>query len=822
LLSVFFFFGYLRSMKPLRLLSALIVLLTAGCQSHQDEGVQRLALLFEQPAVLWEERLPLGNGRLGAMADGGVSTEHIFLNESSLWSGSPADDNKQEAYKNLPLIRELLYNKQVEEAQELMYNSFASHTTGSEGSYGAETTFGSYQLLGSVALDFSYDAPVEQATGYNRMLDIATATTFTSYTINRTTYTRECFTSFSNDVLVMYLTASQPGALNFKASLDRPENARIYTDENTLIMEGSLFSGQEEKEGMGFYARLDIVPCERGTLTGLDNQLQLSGATHAVVILSATTNYNPATLSVSSDSLYIRRADSLSLAAQNTPYPELKKNHVDTYQSLFHRVHLNLPDNTGLYFQMGRYLLISSTRPGYLPPNLQGLWTSSIQTPRNGAYDLNMHLQMNLWPALKTNLANLHLPLLDFTGRLAARGTETARAYYNAPGWVAHAMTNPWGYTAPGQNIAWGGHHAAGAWLCAHLWDHYAYTQDLERLRTDYPVMKEAALFYLSLLMEDPDYRYKVPAPSMSYGNMYYLPYADDPLSVPGTRQSVALFLCMGSTSDVQMVQDLFTHVIAANKLLRNTDDFPLIHQLEEALNRLPEYRVNATGGLLRWLVDYPEEDTRQRNVPHLYALYPGNAFTENTPGLLEACRNTLERRGQGGSAWQMAWNLNLYARLGDGEEAYRILHRLMSPALEESTSPYNVFETEPVTLLTPGTYPNGFSSNPHFQIDGNLGGCAGIAEMLLQCHQGYIHVLPAIPAAWEAEGSFSGLCVRGGGTVSCRWKEGLVREIILTAQTDNSFILKIPPNFQGIKEKYITLALKKGEQLKIHERSTM
>ena len=800
-------------MKSFRLLCGLLILACAGCKAGQNEQVQHLALVFEQPATLWEERVPLGNGRLGAMPDGGVATERILLNESSLWSGSPAEDNRVGAHKILPLLRELLYTEQIEKAQELMYGSFTARTMGSEGSTGAKTTFGSYQLLGSAVFHFTYPTPSKQITDYNRMLDLSTATSFTSFTINGITYTRELFTSFSDDVVVFYLTCSHPHALHFKASLNRPEKAVVYTENNTLFMEGTLSSGQEGVEGMSHYTRMDILPLEGGSVTSDGTSLYLKGATRALVVLSAATNYHPETLAICSDSAFIERADSLAAKAIQTSFAELKKNHVDTYQSLFHKVQLHLPDKTALYFQMGRYLLISSTRPGSLPPNLQGLWTPVLQTPWNGAYDLNMHLQMSFWPALKTNLAQLHVPLLDFTGRLAQKGELTAQEYYDAPGWAAHAMTNPWGFTAPGHNTAWGGHHAAGAWLCAHIWNHYLFTKDLERLRTDYPVLKKAALFYLSLLMEDPHYGWKVPAPSMSYGNTYYLP-------TDGTGTS--LFLCMGSTSDIQMIKELFTNVITANKILLNTDDFPLMYLLEEALNRLPKYKTNTMGCLMRWLYEYPEEDVRQRNIPHLYALYPGTEFTTDTPDMLKGCRHTLERQEAGATAWQMAWNVNLYARLADGESAYKELLALQSPALEKSTSPYPARDTASVTLLTPGVYPNGFSSNPHFQLTGNLGGCAGVAEMLLQCHQGYIHVLPALPVAWHEKGSFSGLCVRGGGEVSCSWEQGLVKEIVIKAQKDHTFTIKIPSHFKSIKKEYITVSLKKGEQVKIHERTIL
>jgi len=814
LTAVFFFLCIFVFMKTMRLLPWLALLLT-GCQADSPSGIQGLFLDSDQSADTWEERFPLGNGRLGAMPDGGIATENIILNESSLWSGSPAKDLREGTHRVLPLIRELLYKGRIAQAQELMFRFFKAQTAGSDESAGAESTFGSYQVLGSAVLDFFYDSSPSGARGYNRILDVSTATAFTSFEIDGITYTRECFTSMENDVLVMHLSASVPHALTFRSTFTRPERARVFTSGNSLIMEGTLSSGAADVQGMRFYSRMDVIPSGGGRLSFVQDSILLTGATTATVIISATTDYQVQTMSLSRDSSFMRHADSLALRARGESYPDLKKNHVDRYQSLFHRVHLQLPDSAAFFFQYGRYLLISSTREGLLPPNLQGLWTPYVQTPWNGAYDMNLHLQMNLWPALKTNLAELHLPLLDFTARLAEKGRATAGEYYNAPGWVVHSRTNLWGFTAPGHVTAWEAYNVGGAWLCSHLWEHYRYTMNAGLLRQQYPVMKEAALFYLSTLMEEPRQGWWVPAPSMSYGNLYYVLDESSP-----DKLSVPLFLCMGSAADVQTIRELFSNVISANKILMNTDDFPLVYKLEEALDRLPRDKAGPTGALQRWLYDYPEEDVRLRNIPHLYALYPGSEMTVKDTHLLEACRTSLERMGSGGSGWQMAWNINLLARLGDGAGAAGILRDMMSPALKESPSPYLNRGMGTVTMLGPGIYPNGFSSNPPFQIDGNLGACAGIAEMLLQSHQGFIEVLPAIPPEWEPGGSFSGLCARGGATVTCTWKDGQVREIILCATAANTFLLKVPENFHRIKKKYISISLNKGEQITLHSRS--
>jgi alpha-L-fucosidase 2 len=801
-------------MKNIRLLPWLTLLL-AGCQTQIAETPRVMALVFEKPASLWEERIPLGNGRLGAMPDGGIAAEHIILNEISLWSGSPANDLRPGTHRVLPVIRELLYKEQIPRAQEIMYRFFTSRTRGSEGSNGSGNTFGSYQVLGSLSLDFTYNSPVSSVSDYTRMLDISTATSFTSFNLEGITYTRECFTSLADDVIILHLEASQPGALHFKATLKRPERATLRVKDYCLIMEGSLASGQDTVPGMRYYTRMAIIPEGPGRLSFTKDSIILQNATQANIVISAATNFSVDSMCLRPDSSYILQVDSLSHRAASKKYPALKKDHVDAYQHFFHRVNLQLPDSSDLNFQLGRYLLISSTRPGSLPPNLQGLWTQDIQTPWNGAYDLNMHLQMNFWPALSANLAEFHQPITDFTLWLSEKGKQTALEYYNASGWAVHARTNPWGYTAPGHNTAWSSYNTGGGWLCGSLWDYYLYTLDVDYLQKVYPVMKEAARFYLTSLMEDPVYGWMVPVPSMSYGNTYYIRENDT------TGQlSVPLFLCMGSTADVQMIRELFSNVIAANRILMNTEDFPFIYKLEEILDRLPPYTVSETGCLQRWLYDYTEEDLRMRNVTHLYALYPGSQITHKDPTLLKACANTLDRRGYGGSGWQMAWNLNLRARLEDGDGARKVLGEMMSPALEESVSPYLTGDISAITLLGSGIYPNGFSSNPPFQIDGNLGGCAGIAEMLLQSHRGYIHVLPALPGLWAQKGSFSGLCARGGAEVSCKWENGEILEVQIRAKRDNTFILKVPDNFHRIKNEYIEIPLKKGEEVTYHTKS--
>lgn len=431
-----------------------------------------------------------------------------------------------------------------------------------------------------------------------------------------------------------------------------------------------------------------------------------------------------------------------------------------------------------LYFQFGRYLLISSTRPGLLPPNLQGLWANAVQSPWNGDYHLNINLQMNLWPSEVTNLSELHEPLIEWTKAQVKSGEQTARTFYNARGWVTHILGNVWGFTAPGEHPSWGATNTSAAWLCRHLYEHFLFTRDTVYLKDIYPVLKGASLFFVDMLAEDPRSKFLVTAPTTSPENAYVSPEGD------------VVNICAGSTMDNQIVRELFGNTIQAAGIL--TVDSGFIQELRQKRSRLMPTTIGTDGRVMEWLEPFKEAEPLHRHVSHLYGLYPGCEISvEHTPNLTEAARKTLIARGDVSTGWSMAWKVNFWARLRDGEHAYKLLTDLLRPCVDS------------VSLKTTGggVYPNLFCAHPPFQIDGNLGGCAGIAEMLLQSQTDYVEILPALPDAWNT-GYFKGLKVRGGGEVAAKWKDGQLLSASLKCVTEGqgTFRIKLPENSSNLR----------------------
>lgn len=804
-------------MPTFKLLSALtFILLFTGCDQVPKIDLTshiKMGYHFDEPATIWEETLPLGNGRIGLMPDGGIENENYLLNEISMWSGSKQNTDNHEAYKSLAKIRELLFEGQNDDAQQLMYESFVCRGEGSGQGHGCDQPYGSYQLLGNLKLTHHYTTNNnETVRDYRRELNLEEALATVSFKKGETRYTREAFTSFSSDIAVIRLTADQQKALHFSINMDRPERYKVAVHNDQLVMlgrlyEGDLYTGQKkdtndeaekvfrEGKGIQYGAQIRVILPKEGELTvANDSTLTIKDASEAILLISMATDYFGKDVE--------NELSFLLTNAANQTYEALKTAHINAYQQLYNRAqvyfgHHNAtekmpinkrleafqqnqddPSLMALYFQFGRYLLISSTRPGSLPPNLQGLWCNTIDTPWNGDYHLNINLQMNLWPAEVTNLSELHLPLIEWTKQQVKSGQQTARVFYNARGWVTHILGNVWEFTAPGEHPSWGATNTSAAWLCAHLYTHYLYTQDRTYLADVYPVMKEAALFFVDMLVEDPRSGYLVTAPTTSPENTYILPN--------GKKVNV----CAGSTMDNQILRELFTNTIEAAKLLGIDDDFSVI--LSEKKARLMPTTIGTDGRIMEWLEPFGEAEPHHRHVSHLYGLHPACEISaDRTPELAEAARKTLEARSDESTGWSMAWKVNFWARLHDGEHAFKLLRNLLKPSMQKGIN----------MSQGGGTYPNLFCAHPPFQIDGNFGGCAGIAEMLVQSQNGYIEVLPALPAAWKT-GHFSGLCVQGGGEIAAEWKEMNLLSITLNAKTDGTFRIKLPTNSSGLQLK--------------------
>lgn len=768
------------------------LILLMGCDVPQIRTHQTLSYYLDEPAQIWEASFPLGNGRIGLMPDGGIEQETIVLNEISLWSGSKQDANNPQAYYYLNAIRQLLFEGRNDEAEELMYQTFVCKGAGSGEAKGANLPYGSYQLLGNLVLNYNYPNPMDSTLMYRRTLSLDHALATTTFKRGKVNYTREVFTSFAHDVGVIRLTADVDRGLNFSFGMNRPEHYEVKTVGNDLLMQGQLPDGVDTLavKGMRYASQVRVLLPKGGNILPGDSTITVQNASEAILLVGMATDYWEKDVEEKITSLFAN--------VEGEDYLSLRKSHVTTYQTLFDRVNLDLgyspreelpiderlaafqedsedPALAALYFQFGRYLLISSTRVGLLPPNLQGLWCNTVHTPWNGDYHLNINLQMNLWPAEVTNLSELHLPLIEWTKQQVASGEKTAKSFYNARGWVTHVLGNVWEFTAPGEHPSWGATNTSAAWLCEHLYTHYLYTKDTTYLREVYPVLKGAALFFVDMLVKDPRTNYWVTAPTTSPENGYKGP------------NGKVVHVCAGSTMDNQIVRELFTNTIAAAQILGIDSVFT--KELTAKCARLKPTTIGRDGRIMEWMKPYEEADPHHRHVSHLYGLYPGNEISvERTPELAEAARQSLLARGDKSTGWSMAWKMNLWARLHDGAHAYKLLVDLLRPCVDKQMNKQE----------GGGTYPNLFCAHPPFQIDGNLGGCAAIAEMLIQSQTGKIEVLPALPPTWK-RGSFEGLKVQGGGEVSAKWTEGVVTEIGLKALIPGTFQIKLPENSSNL-----------------------
>jgi alpha-L-fucosidase 2 len=729
------------------------------------------------PSNRFTDSSVLGNGRLGAMVFGRTDHERVVLNESGMWSGSPQDADREDAHTVLPKIRALLMQGDNREAEALMQQNFVCKGPGSAGD-----AYGCYQIFANLTID----SPSGPVSDYRRVLDLDRAVATVDYQSGDTHYSREAFVSAPHQVVVYRYRSNAKAAITFDAKLDRPERAETAVEGTDFLIRGQLDSGNPSIPGVRYEGRLRVV-AEGGSVTTDTAGIHVRGADEATLIFSGGTSLFPGD--------YAGIAKAHVAKAATTEFDRLERDHVREFQSFFHRVELKLPygppahlptlarleaDAGGtvdpslatLYFNFGRYLLISSSRPGSrLPANLQGIWAEELKTPWNGDFHLDINVQMNYWPAEVTNLSDCHRPLFDLIHDLVPNGQKTAKAYYAANGWVTHAITNPWHFTSPGESSSWGSICTTGGWLCEDLWNHYAFTGDRDFLRKSYPVMKGAAEFFLDMLVAEPSHGWLVTSPSNSPENSYIDPKTGQPLEN-----------CMGPTMDMSILRELFGNVIRASELLHEDPAFRA--RLIAARAKLAPLRVGKHGQIMEWLQDYDEAEIHHRHVSPLYGLYPYNEISwDHTPDLAKAARVTLERRGDDSVGWSLAWKICFWARLHDGEHAWTLLRRLLHPVDTHETS----------YTGGGGTYPNLLDACPPFQIDGNFGGTAGIAEMLMQSTDTQIRLLPAVPKAWSA-GSVRGLKARGNLTVDFEWKDDKVTHYKITGPGSDKVHVVIGP----------------------------
>lgn len=745
------------SMKGIRGLAVksigcvLVLLVLSYCTSPPKEALDdRFILRYDTAATTWTEALPIGNGSFGAMIFGGVSQERIQFNEETLWRGQPHDYAHKGAYKYLPAIRQLLTNRKSRDAHKLAQDEFMSEPLRQI----------HYQPFADIYIDFHGH---DNFTDYSRSLSLDRAITEVSYKVGEVSYTREAFSSYPDQVIVVNLSASKSKALRFNLFLDAIHEDKTLTTDNgtqTIIV--------KIKEG-ALWGVATIKVETDGVIEALNGQLQIADATTASLYLSAATNYKTfEDVSGAPNDIVVQNLKKI----EGKNVDVIKETHVQDHQSLFNRFNIDFGDKgksahttdqrvidfganpddpqlLALYIQYARYLTIASSRPGTKPANLQGIWNDKIKPPWFSSYTTNINLEMNYWAVEMSNLSECHEPLFDFMEDLSKTGAIVAKEHYGADGWITHHNVDIWRGAAPVNASHHGIWLGAAGWLSTHIWEHYLFTQDKAFLKDRYPIMREAALFYSQFLYNDPNTGYLISSPSNS----------------PEIGGLVA-----GPTMDHQIIRALFHITIEASEVLG--EDAAFAQQLSTMIPQIAPNQIGKHGQLQEWLEDKDDPEVHHRHVSHLWAVHPWNEINhEDTPALMEAAKQSLEFRGDNGTGWSLAWKINFWARFRDGDHAYKLVHKLLSPA------------QRPDGKVGGGSYPNLFDAHPPFQIDGNFGGAAGMIELLIQSQLGKIELLPALPTTLP-QGSITGVRARGGFELDFTWEKGQLTHVEVRSDT--------------------------------------